>query len=481
MGFDFNVEPARLYSIWPETPFPVEVSIYGTCSNACFYCFANLNRVAAERKPETHAKNPVEKLISGLERRMGDAKDPIGFFLREKYPVCFSNTTDPFMREEKTYRCTEGFLKWAKVRGVPLWIQTKGNVLFEDFDRYAPLIIPGKDAVYITLTTLDSETSKRIEPGAPSPLERLELVRKLSERGVPVVVGCNPYLAEWAGSPEIFCDTVKGVGARGVWLEQLHFSDAQGDHVPPGFREYVSKANIQPMYLIGELKQWYRATASRGLDFYPTPQWDSYFGHRAVHPECADPEWFGEKSKTFRYAFEILSTITRESYGGPVYPPDMDGGPRKGTGLLISWSWIEQKLVDSGCPNPLLRVDPFWGPFNAKQTGDHRLWKRTLGKEAHLYEILRYFYNNPWTNSSFLWYSPLAQMLMDYDNDVVVAGRGGNAMMVFNPSIRHHGDRFLDLREFDRREKEFKKMYHEGGCGSCRLEVEDADSALSAG
>ena len=65
---DFNNDPVKIYGIWPMTPFPVEVSIYGVCSNSCFYCFSNLNRAAADRKPEDHRKNPIEKVINGCEK-----------------------------------------------------------------------------------------------------------------------------------------------------------------------------------------------------------------------------------------------------------------------------------------------------------------------------------------------------------------------------------------------------------------------------
>lgn len=451
--FDFNDNPVRLYGIWPETPFPVEVSIYGTCSNQCFYCFANLNRSSAGRKP--HEKNPIEKVISGIEKALADPKDPIGYFLRNKYPMCFSNTTDPFMREEKIYRATEAFLKYAKKRGFTLWIQTKGGVLLEEFDRYAPLIVPGKDAVYITLTTLDDDISRRIEPGAPLSSARLELIRKLSDRGVPVVVACNPYLKEWAGDPGTYCKAVRESGARGIWLEQLHFSTKQAEQIPAAYREYIQKANTFPMFRVKALKEWYKATAAEGLDFFPTPYWDAYFGDRAKHPECAAPEWFGENANLFTVGFDFIRRIHELSTGGEtVYTDDLEvrKGARK---VIFSWPAVKRFLEEKEIKNPVLKTSLFWMPYNSKQVADHRQFKAMLGDEAPLYEILRYFYNHPEDNPHFLWYSPMAQILTDFDTDTYVTNSRDDRIFVYDPSCRHHGSRDHDFTTYQRKKDEY--------------------------
>lgn len=450
LSFDFNNDPVKIYGIWPLTPFPVEVSIYGVCSNSCFYCFSNLNRAAAERKAEDHQKNPIEKVINGCEEAMRDEKDPIGYFLRERYPVCFSNTTDPFMREEKAFRCSEAFMKWAKKRSIPLWIQTKGGVLLEDFDRYKDLIIAGKDAVYITLTTLDDEISRKIEPGAPVSSDRLRLMRMLSDRDIPVVAACNPYLKEWCPDPVAYVSAVRTAGAKGIWLEQLHFTQSQIGELPEAHKDDALKANLLSMYYIGELKAWYLATESAGIDFYPTPQWDEYFGFRAQNPECADPAWFGEGAKLFSWNFELKRHLSRIAHGGE--SPYNEHLTRKNNGkpTVILWEWIEATLHDFGCPNPILKTDPFWVPFNMKQVADHRDWKAKLGKEAPLYSILRHFYNHPDDNISFFWISPLTQSIYDFDRKMPVGDRQGKGFLaVFNPKNRHDWALKHDLRKLE--------------------------------
>jgi DNA repair photolyase len=360
MAFDFNKDPVRLYGIFPQTPFPVEVSIYGYCRMSCSYCFANLNRDAFDREP-----NPVNSTgaaLRKLDREMADEYSPIGFFLRNRYPVCFSNTTDPFQRDEKTYRASETFLAWCKANRVPVYLQTRGNVLMEEFDRYLPLIEPGRVVVYVSLCQMDDRVRRRHEPGAQPIEARWEMVRRLSDAGVPVVMAVNPYVRDWVPDADAYCCKAKEAGARGVWMEALHFTASQADEVRDTYRpELLPIANVQPMYYIGDLKRWYAATEDHGLDYFPTPRWDAYFGHRARHPECADPAWLG--GKTFSFAFDFLSLVSGVSAE--------EGGKR----VIFQWADVEAFLVNQGVPNPLLDVDQFWGPYNSKVTADRNSWR----------------------------------------------------------------------------------------------------------
>ena len=113
MPFDFDRNPLNLYGIWPQTPFPLELSLYGFCQMSCSYCFANLNRHANER--ELNPTNTTPALFRRIDRALQDEYSPLGFFLRERYPVAFSNRTDPFQRAESTYRSTEAFLACGPV------------------------------------------------------------------------------------------------------------------------------------------------------------------------------------------------------------------------------------------------------------------------------------------------------------------------------------------------------------------------------
>jgi DNA repair photolyase len=392
MPFDFNAEPLRISGQWPETPFGLEVSIYGYCQMACSYCFANRNRDANDRT--LNPKNSTAALFRKIDRATADPLDPIGFFLREKYPICFSNTTDPFQREEKTYRASETFLGWAKSAGMPLYIQTRGGVLLEEWERYKPLLVPGKDVVYLSICQLDDSIRRRQEPGATSIEGRFDLARRLSDRGIPVIAACNPYVKEWVPDADEYCRRCAEAGVRSIWLEFLHFTEAQAAELAKPYQDLPDKANVAGVFRPPELRRWMEACEFHGLEFFPNPIWDAYLGGVSKYAEGADPAWLG--GRWFDLAFRFLQEVRSRS------------GGRK---VMFGWKQIEAFARAEGVPNPTLKTSPFWYPFNSRVTADRASWNARLGKTAPLYEVLRYFWNNPHENPQFIWYDPKIRLV----------------------------------------------------------------------
>lgn len=433
MPFDFNKQPLRIYGIWPQTPFPLEVSIYGYCQMACSFCFANRNRDANER--ELHLENSTPTLFRQIDRAIQDEYNPIGFFLREKYPICFSNTTDPFQRAEKQYRSTEAFLSWSGAARTPLFIQTRGNVLLEEWERYSKLLIPGLHVVYLSICQLDDAIRHKQEPGAQSIDRRFELARRLSDHGIPVVVACNPYVKEWVPEPVEYVKRCAEAGVKGIWLESLHFTGAQSDVLAAPYRDLLFKANPQPMYLIGDLRRWYTACDAAGIDFFPSPKWDGYFGHKAQHPECADPAWLG--GKTLDFSFRLLKAINR-----------LSAENEKGL-VLFGWPEIKKCLEALEVPNPTLNVGPFWYPYNNQVKADHENWKARLGKTAELHEIIRYFFNHPWECQNLVWYHPRVQAVFNNQEDKYTTGEEGDLIASYSLKAKHNGPFELDEGTID--------------------------------
>lgn len=434
MPFDFSEAPdaIRLFGIFPLSQ-PLEVSIYSLCTLSCSYCFSNLSRLAAD--DSLNMKNPTNALFSRIARCMADERDPVGFFLREKYPICFSNTTDPFQREEKKYRSSEAFLRWAQADEIPLWIQTKGNVLHEEFDRYAPFLAPGRDVVYISITHQDDQTRKRHEPGALSVEGRWELAAMLRARDIPVVIACNPYLKEWVPDSHAYCEKARDVGAAGIWWDPLHFTKAQAGVLPEVYKPLVPRANLSPGFTMAQVKQWYKACEDVGIDFFPAFDWDAHFGHRAAYAECCDPAWLGGKvfdpsDRVSRMALEV----SRGCKDAPV---------------MFSWPDIRALLEATGLPNPVLKTRPFWMPYNARINADYRSWSACLGKEAPLYEILRYFFNHPFENRNLVWHNPKMRALFDREKNLYVSDEEGDLIALFDPKAAPTCDFCIGQSEVD--------------------------------
>lgn len=198
---------------WGEfliSPIPLELSLH-YCSHKCAYCFANLND--PKRKGDVQA---IMRLLTDFQNR-----DTLtARLLQEKYPVCISNRTDPFATAN--YRQTLPILEMLTALGIPVTIQTKGG-----FGTAEALDILPPSVWYISISMVDEELRRKIEPGAPSIASRLALIEQVRAHGGRVILGLNPCVPEWLPDPEPMLRQAKAAGAEAVWIEELHLSAAQ--------------------------------------------------------------------------------------------------------------------------------------------------------------------------------------------------------------------------------------------------------------
>ncbi len=422
MPFDFATldQSVRLFGIMPCNVFPLEVLFYSYCTLNCSYCFSNKNREAHSRTP--NLVNNTNAIMKKLNRLLDDELSPMGHFLRERYPLVFANSTDQFQRDEKKYRASETFLAWCQQRGQPLYIQTKGNVLYDEFERYKKYLVPGLHMVYCSITHADDRTRRTHEPGALSIPKRWELVRMLTDHGIPVVAAANPYVQEWLPSADDYCDLCVKHGAVGVVLDTLHLSKSQADEVPLFYKNsMVSKANRPAMFTLPLAERWQKAATERGLDFFLEAYWNGYFGDKSRHPECANPEWVG--GRTLDFVFEIIQALRDTSAA-------FDNAP-----VLFSWKDIEAFLRWTDVSNPLLRTENFWEPYySGSMKANKPCWKSRLGLTASFYEIMRYFWNHPWENQNLLWYHPRVSALFDLERNLYIHDDQEDKIAVFDPA-----------------------------------------------
>lgn len=422
MPFDFNGFPFSIHNLAPQTSLWLECSIYSFCQMSCVYCFSNLDRKVHDH--ELNLVNPTQKVVNALERAMADPESPEGFFLREKQAIVYSNRTDGFQREEKTYRASLAFLKWAKTRDVPIFLQTKGNVLHEELDTYLPYLDPGRVAVYFSLCQQDEATRRQIEPGALSIPKRWELIRRLSDHGLPVIAACNPFVPEWVPDKAAYVAQAKEAGCRAIIADPLHLTAKQIPHVPTSYtHRLVAKANLQEVYVGRHLRQWSDLCREAGLDFFATSTWARHLPRRPRFYAACDPAWVG--GRLFDFTYQILSLAAQAS--------------EEAGGALVMWSWpdVRAYLEASGVPNPVLKTQPFWLPYNSAIKADRACWTAKLGRRAPFYDILRYWLNHPWETESFFWSHPFVQALWDAEKELYVADSDGDLICVYNPAMQH--------------------------------------------
>ena len=108
--------------------------------------------------------------------------------------VAIGTATDAYQPCEGRYRLTRRCLEALRDADTPVSIVTKSTLILRDLDLLAELAQGPGATVYFTITTLDDDLWRLIEPGTPPPRKRLEVLRRLSERGSAVwrLPGADP-------------------------------------------------------------------------------------------------------------------------------------------------------------------------------------------------------------------------------------------------------------------------------------------------
>jgi hypothetical protein len=98
-------------------------------------------------------------------------------------PIALGTNTDPYQPVEKQLRITRGILELLLEHRHPLTIVTKGGLILRDLDLLERLAADGLAAVMVSVTTLDDELKRKLEPRTAGPNLRLKMIRELGSTG----------------------------------------------------------------------------------------------------------------------------------------------------------------------------------------------------------------------------------------------------------------------------------------------------------
>ena len=173
---------ALSYNKSPDLPFDRSINPYRGCEHGCIYCFARPTHAYLNLSPgldfETRliARPGIEKV---LEQELRSRNYKVS-------TVAIGTNTDPYQPCEGTLGIMRNVLKVLSAFRHPTAITTKGTLIERDVDILSPMAALGLLRVGVSVTTLDPQLSRKMEPRAPSPARRLTLIRRLSEAGIPV-------------------------------------------------------------------------------------------------------------------------------------------------------------------------------------------------------------------------------------------------------------------------------------------------------
>ena len=192
-------------------PAPLEFS-GNYCSHNCCYCFANIRKSCRV----INLKGIIKQINKKEVKTYQDA------LIKEGYPICMSNKSDPFSDSNIAATIALGYELTKLPNGI--FIQTKGG---KGIDEFLKAINYKKNIVwYITITTLNEDIRKRIEPNAPTTQDRFELAKKLKDLGYLVILAINPILEKWMplNDLEKFMLMAKELNIRHIVTEALHLN-----------------------------------------------------------------------------------------------------------------------------------------------------------------------------------------------------------------------------------------------------------------
>ncbi len=178
------------YNDSPDVGFEASINPYRGCEHGCIYCYAR----------------PFHEYLgfsSGLDFETKImVKENAPKLLREELSspkwqpkvIAMSGVTDCYQPIERRLKLTRGCLEVLAEFRNPAAIITKNNLVTRDIDVLGQLASHNTAAVFISLTTLDTELRKVMEPRTSTPAARLAAIKALSQAGIPVGVLLAPMI-----------------------------------------------------------------------------------------------------------------------------------------------------------------------------------------------------------------------------------------------------------------------------------------------
>lgn len=174
----------------PDIPFDRSVNPYRGCEHGCIYCYARPSHAWLGLSPGLDFERRLfHKPDAAAQLRRALAKP--GY--RPATLVLGANT-DPYQPIERRLGSTRAILEVLLEARHPVAITTKSALVLRDLALLRELAAADLVAVQISVTTLDAELARRLEPRAASPQRRLRAVEDLAQAGIPTGVLVSPLI-----------------------------------------------------------------------------------------------------------------------------------------------------------------------------------------------------------------------------------------------------------------------------------------------
>lgn len=174
----------------PDVGFRFSVNAYRGCEHGCAYCYARPTHeylgfsAGLDFESKIMVKEDAPELLR--EKLMSKSWEPA--------PVFMSGVTDCYQPAERKFQLTRRLLRVFADFKNPVGMITKNALIVRDLDILEELNAFGGTMAMLSVTTLDDRLGAALEPRTSRPMARLEAVRRLAEKGIPVGINIAPVI-----------------------------------------------------------------------------------------------------------------------------------------------------------------------------------------------------------------------------------------------------------------------------------------------
>jgi DNA repair photolyase len=195
----------------PDIGFSQSINPYKGCEHGCIYCYARTTHAYLDLSPGRDFETQIYYKPNAVELLRAELARPD----YAVSPIALGTNTDPYQPVERKLGITRGILELLLELKHPLTIVTKSGAVLRDLDLLEKLAADGLATVHVSVTTLDDELKRRLEPRTAGPKERLHVLRELSAHGVPTGVLAAPMIPALNDHElEAILEAAAGCGAR---------------------------------------------------------------------------------------------------------------------------------------------------------------------------------------------------------------------------------------------------------------------------
>ncbi len=192
-------------------PFSWTINPYRGCEFACKYCYARYThefmemRDGADFEQKIYVKQHAAELLRQELRRVKPGEE-----------IAIGTATDPYQPAERRFEVTRAILEeLGRHQGLEIGLITKGNLILRDVELLKEVGRNNRLFVNLTITTMNVELARILEPRAPRPDLRMEVVRKLNDAGIATGVSCSPVIPGITDAPRDLEAVVRATAKAG--------------------------------------------------------------------------------------------------------------------------------------------------------------------------------------------------------------------------------------------------------------------------